>query len=381
MNWSWIKRHLPRRLYSRAVLILLVPIVALQLIVGFIIIQRHFDGVTQQLARGVARELKAVVERVETMGELDPVAIRFSTLLGLGASLSEEPFEPVFRRNWWDRSGLVTKSTIEEVLDRPVAVDLVETSLAAIIRTETSAGVLRVRVSRARVSARNPQQLLILTTVAAVLLTIISLIFLKNQVRPIRELAAAAEAFGKGRATKFHPAGAEEVRRAGTAFLAMRNRIERQIEQRTLMLSGVSHDLRTPLTRIRLALATAETVEDLEDISGDLDDMEQMLDGFLAFARERGSRTPPLSIPRILCAARWPTRRHVGRPWRRASMGRAPRSRCATAACAGRSRTSSTTPPGTDRRFGSRWWPVRGPWPLWSKTTGRVFLRKSVRKP
>jgi two-component system osmolarity sensor histidine kinase EnvZ len=129
---------------------------------------------------------------------------------------------------------------------------------------------------------------------ASLLFVTIAVIFLRNQVRPIRELAAAAEAFGKGRPVKFHPAGADEVRRAGAAFLDMRRRIERQIESRTLMLSGVSHDMRTPLTRMKLALAMMEDAPEADELRQDVADMERMLDAFLAFARdEAGEEAVP----------------------------------------------------------------------------------------
>ena len=117
------------------------------------------------------------------------------------------------------------------------------------------------------------------------MLAAIAVIFLRNQVRPIRTLAEAAEAFGKGRSLPFRPAGAEEVRRAGLAFVAMRSRIERQIEQRTQMLSGVSHDLRTPLTRMKLTLALMDETDETRDLMQDADQMERMLGEFLAFAR------------------------------------------------------------------------------------------------
>ena len=293
MNAAAIKRYLPRRLFGRAVLILLVPIVLLQLIVSVIIIQRHFDGVTRQLARGVALEIAVIAQRVEAMGKLDETARDFARPVGLGVRLTENgTIEPGFKRHWWDWSGRVIKSTIDSEVRLPVAVDLAQTSLAALIDVETSVGVLSFRVSRARVSARNPQQLIILMVAASILLTVISLIFLKNQVRPIRLLAHAADSFGKGHVVSYQPSGAEEVRRAGHAFLAMRSRIERQIEQRTMMLSGVSHDLRTPLTRMRLALATAESAEDLAEIETDITEMERMLDEFLAFASGDKQESP-----------------------------------------------------------------------------------------
>ena len=138
---------------------------------------------------------------------------------------------------------------------------------------------------RDRLSVSNPHQLLVLMILAAILLTAVAIVFLRNQVRPIRALAEAAEAFGKGRSLPFRPAGAEEVRRAGAAFLSMRSRLERQIEQRTQMLSGVSHDLRTPLTRMKLTLALMDESEETRDLRQDIDQMERMLGEFLAFAR------------------------------------------------------------------------------------------------
>jgi len=139
--------------------------------------------------------------------------------------------------------------------------------------------------SRSRISASAPHQLLVLMIAISAFITLISILFLRNQVRPIDRLARAAEAFGRGRTIPYHISGATEVRAAGRAFLDMRARIERQIEQRTLMLSGVSHDLRTPLTRLKLGLSLSEPTEETEMMIRDVDDMEQMLDEFLSFAR------------------------------------------------------------------------------------------------
>ena len=278
---------MPKSLFGRAVLILLVPIVTLQLFVAAVFIQRHFDGVTQQLVNGVAKELAVIVNRVETSGTIDPATEEFAQSLQLDLSLAmAENIAPVFHRDWYDLSGRMIQRELQGQLQRPIAVDLIENWRHVYLRIQTTAGVLDVDVPRRRMSASNPHQLIVLMISVSVLLTIISLIFLRNQMRPITRLAAAAEAFGKGNTEPYRPSGADEIRRAGTAFLAMRQRIERQIEQRTMMLSGVSHDLRTPLTRIKLALATAQDVDDLADISGDLLEMERMLDEFLAFTRD-----------------------------------------------------------------------------------------------
>ena len=205
---------------------------------------------------------------------------------------------------------------------------------------------------RDRLSVSNPHQLLVLMILAAILLTAVAVVFLRNQVRPIRALAEAAEAFGKGRSLPFRPAGAEEVRRAGAAFLSMRSRLERQIEQRTQMLSGVSHDLRTPLTRMKLTLALMDESEETRDLRQDADQMERMLGEFLAFAR--GDSLEETVADRSLRARR---RRRRGRPPRRRRRStlvrgeRDPRAtrwcRCAPARSRARCRTSSATPPAT----------------------------------
>jgi two-component system osmolarity sensor histidine kinase EnvZ len=134
-------------------------------------------------------------------------------------------------------------------------------------------------------SATNPHQLIVLMVFTSVLMTVIAYFFLRRQLRPITKLAEAAEEFGKGRAVTYRPRGAQEVRAAGRAFLDMRTRIERQIEQRTLMLSGVSHDLRTPLTRMRLALSLMPEDPEVTALQADVTQMERMVDEFLAFVR------------------------------------------------------------------------------------------------
>ena len=149
---------------------------------------------------------------------------------------------------------------------------------------------------RRRVSPATPHQLLVNMVFFSVLVTIIAFIYMRNQLRPIKRLARAAEAFGRGRIDPYTPAGAAEVRAAGTAFVDMRNRIERQIETRTLMLSGVSHDLRTPLTRMRLALSMLDD-EDRVPLQRDVDDMQEMIDAFLSFAKGDAEGEPEIVDP------------------------------------------------------------------------------------
>jgi two-component system osmolarity sensor histidine kinase EnvZ len=160
--------------------------------------------------------------------------------------------------------------------------------------------VLRIVVPRQRVSASNPHQLLVLMIGTGILMTLIAFLFLRNQLRPIKRLARAAEAFGRGQSVPFKPTGAIEVRAAGNAFLNMRARIDRHIEQRTLMLLGVSHDIRTPLTRLKLGLSMLDQTEDTEALQQDVTDMERMLDSFLEFARAERVEDPTITDPATL---------------------------------------------------------------------------------
>lgn len=195
--------------------------------------------------------------------------------------------------------------SLRDNIQRDISVDLTQSDWMVEVLIQTDRGVLNARIPRSRVSATNPHQLLVLMIFTAIVLTVISALFLRNQVRPIKRLAEASEAFGKGRAEEFHPAGATEVRRAGISFLAMRSRLERQIEQRTQMLSSVSHDLRTPLTRLKLSLAMMEEGEETRHMQQDVEDMEQMLDLFLSFARgdsleEARSVDPQVLIKKVV---------------------------------------------------------------------------------
>ena len=172
------------------------------------------------------------------------------------------------------------------------AVDL-GTPPRVVLWTQTRHGLLRIAFPRGWVSASNPHQLLVLMLIASVVMTTVAYLFLRNQLRPIRRLSRAAEAFGKGQTEPYKPSGALEVRAAGTAFLEMRARIERQIEQRTLMLSGISHDLRTPLTRLRLGLSMLPddpaSREEVAAMERDVAEMGRLVDAFLSFAREEAT--------------------------------------------------------------------------------------------
>ena len=298
-----LKDWMPRSLYGRAALILLVPVMTILLVVTVVFIQRLYEDVTRQMTEAVAIELRLVIDRIDgaedAAGAME-AAIEIAAPLGIEIGSDAAQVEDA--REWIDLSGKTVIATMRSELENVLAVDLVQRDSFARVVVDTELGPMALDVPRRRLTARNPHQFLVLIGFTAVLMSVIALLYLRNQMRPIRRLALAAEAFGKGRVVPYRPAGASEVRSAGSAFLAMRDRIERQIEQRTMMLSGVSHDLRTPLTRMQLGLSLMDNNEDVEAMRRDVKDMELMLDAFLSFARgdaqEDPERTDPLELAR-----------------------------------------------------------------------------------
>jgi two-component system osmolarity sensor histidine kinase EnvZ len=285
---QYLKSLLPRGLFGRAALILVVPVVTIQLIVSVVFIQRHFERVTQQMTTSIQIEISHLVSVVKSAPDLATARARAEEI---GAALELEVILPsddapdADRREFIDWSGREVILTLRSRMPELIAVDLVSGNAQVWAWFQTQHGVMRVAVGRGRMSASNPHQLLVLMVFTSILMTGVAYIFLRNQLTPIARMAQAAEAFGKGEVMPFRPRGATEVRAAGQAFLDMRLRIERQIEARTQMLSGVSHDLRTPLTRLKLGLSFLPEEEEVEALKRDVQQMERMVDEFLAFAR------------------------------------------------------------------------------------------------
>jgi two-component system osmolarity sensor histidine kinase EnvZ len=299
--FAWLKRFVPRGIYARAALILVVPVLAVQLVVSSVFIQRHYENVTEQMALALSLDLNLILDRYATEG---PAAGR-ATATALEVEIQPPRGLTGDRRRFYDLSGTVMTRIFRERLAGVTGVDLIENWREAIIAVGPGQGrpAMDLVVSRRRVSASNPHQLLVIMASTGILMTGLAYLFLRNQLRPIRRLARAAEAFGMGRHLPYKPAGATEVRSAGRAFLEMRDRIERQIEQRTMMLSGVSHDLRTPLTRMRLGLSMLEPGPDVDHILRDVGEMEGLLETFLDFARGEALDDPAETDPAGLARA------------------------------------------------------------------------------
>ena len=278
--FKWIKSYMPKRLYFRAALILVFPVVFLQLIVSIVFIQRHFEGVTVQMTRTVAAELDLITEVIEREGAV--AAQQIARSLGMSMSIVAQDTRFVERRRIYDLTGLVVR---RELLALPeiLTVDLPDNRKVN-ARIKSGEEFFDLQFSRRRVSASNPHQLIVYLLVFGAFFTVIAFFYLRNQLRPITRLADAAEAFGHGENVQYDPSGALEVRAAGQAFLDMRERIQRHLKQRTMILSGVSHDLRTPITRLKLGLSFLPK-EQREPLEKDVEDMNLLLNEFLDFAK------------------------------------------------------------------------------------------------
>lgn len=287
----FIKRFLPRGLFGRSLIIIVAPMVILQGIVTYVFFERDLDTTTRRMARDVAADVALLAALEDSTPTLERDGLR---------ALSARELR--YRITFHDGDMLAppsrpATSTIDRALDDILASSmgpkrLFQTSRVGNdfdIKVNVKDGVLDILVSRDRITVSQPDIFILWMVGSALILLAVAILFLRNQVRPIERLARAAEMFGKGRPVPdFKPYGATEVRRAAQAFITMRERIERHVTQRTEMLAGVSHDLKTPLTRMKLALAMMHDDADTRAFKADIAEMEHMLDDYLAFARGEG---------------------------------------------------------------------------------------------
>lgn len=302
MGFRWLKRFMPKGLYGRAALILILPIVTMQLVVSILFIQRHYEGVTERMTSNIAVGLRYLLGAVDEADTIDAAQFEILALQGPLDLQTELPARslppPLDLRETLDLTGRVIAATLRAELPGVRGIDMVSGRHEAHVWIDTRHGMMILYLDRTRLTVRNPHQLLVIVIFTGTLMTLIAFLFLRNQLRPIKRLADAADAFGKGRSEAYRPQGAREVRAAGQAFLEMRGRLERQIEQRTLMLSAVSHDLRTPLTRLRLGLALQPDDDtETQAMLADVDEMERLVEMFLAYARGDAVSDPVATDP------------------------------------------------------------------------------------
>ena len=299
---SLLRRVAPRGLFWRSFLIMLIPLVLVQATVAYIFFERHWDTVSRQLAMDVTGDVVTIMRMAddasgpEERAGIDRVARRemqFGVVFEDGAVLPDDS------PNRFDRT---IDATLHRQLEQRLAVPYhLNTQLPdkrMTIRIQRPDGVLTLETTVKRMRESTTVLVILWMVGTAIVVSAIAVLFLRNQIRPIRRLAAAADALGKGRpVTDLNPSGATEIRRAGAAFLEMQGRIQRQIAQRTEMLAGVSHDLRTPLTRVRLQLAMLADAhpgsrQEITESEQDLLLMEHMIDEYMAFARGQGGEAP-----------------------------------------------------------------------------------------
>ncbi|MEX0349591.1 MAG: ATP-binding protein [Paracoccaceae bacterium] len=316
MSFGWLKHYMPRGLYGRAALILVLPVATLLAIMSFTFIKRHLEDVTQQMTGTVVREVRMVRDQVqgaETQQELIARVRPFLSSLNMTVRfLSPEDVPQADGIGLFDYTGGVARDTLKQGLSTIQAVELLPDK-TALIYFDSDLGPIELAINRRRLTPTAPHQLIVTMVFCGILMTAIASLYMRNQLRPITRLARAAKAFGRGHNVAYHPGGATEVREAGNAFIDMRARIERQIEQRTMMLSGVSHDLRTPLTRLKLGLSMLDE-DEAEPLLEDVNEMQRLVDSFLDFSRGTVEGEPEEVDPQALVARIVEDAQRAGKP-------------------------------------------------------------------
>ena len=280
---------LPNGLYARSILIVILPMVILQSVLTFIFLERHWALVTNRLSTVLTQDLSAIIAIYETYPQ-DADATALTRIASEKMKIDIEflprgPLPPALPKPFFSIVDDALGNEIRKQIGRPYWLDTVGRSNLIEIRIQLPNAILRAVAYRSAAYASNSYIFILWMVGTSFVLIVVAIAFLRTQIRPILRLSRAAEAFGKGREIDFRPRGAREVRQAGYAFIAMKRRIERAIEQRTAMLNGVSHDLRTVITRFKLSLALMGGSEDSEDMKKDVEEMQRMLEGYLAFAR------------------------------------------------------------------------------------------------
>lgn len=307
MSFS-LKAIMPRSFFGRAMLILLMPMVLAQIVATYIFFDRHWENLSGRLSYGVASDISLIIGSIERYGDTPAKLNDFLAQIERHTDMriKRGPLEPLPEQSPLSRNNIIGNALLHSLSlrfneGRFVAIDRSAVRLWEVDVT-TDHELVRITIPERRLHSPTASIFLLWMTGSACFFFAISLAFMRNQIRPIRRLAEAAEGFGKGHeVVGFKPEGALELRRAAHAFIMMRERIKRQIRQRTEMLAGVSHDLRTPLTRMKLQLALMSKQKGMDELRTDVEEMERMVEGYLAFARgETGEASIDTDLAELL---------------------------------------------------------------------------------
>ncbi len=297
---------MPKGLYARALIIIIAPIVVLEGVIAFVFMERHWQNVTRRLSETTARDIAALIDIYEGSepDKYDDIIRIARDRLNLSMQILPPGDLPEARQKpFFDLLDRALSREISRQVKRPFWIDTVGQSRHVEVRVRDTDAILRFLAVRTQTYASNSHIFLLWMVGSSVILLTVAILFLRNQIRPILRLADAVDAFGKGRPVPddFQVRGAREVRQAAAAFIEMRNRIRQHVEQRTTMLAGVSHDLRTVLTRFKLELAFMGEGPEVQSLKADVDEMQHMLEDYLAFARgDGGEEATPTNLTELL---------------------------------------------------------------------------------
>src|ERR1043166_2800961 len=318
--WDWwgrmVRSVMPTGLYARSLLIIVTPMVILQSVVAFVFMERHWNTVTRRLSAAVTQDIASLIDVYQSLPDTpDHATLRRIAQQRLGLVVDFLPgsdLPPPGAKPFFSLLDQALSREISQQIAKPFWIDTVGRSALVEIRIKLDNTVMRVLARRNSAYASNSEIFLFWMVGTSLVLLAVAILFLRNQIKPILRLAGAAESFGKGREVpNFRPRGAREVRQAAQSFLEMKSRVERTIEQRTAMLAGVSHDLRTILTRFKLELALIGDSPEVDGMRKDVDEMAGMLEAYLSFARgDSGEIAQPTDMTMALEDLRSDAERH-----------------------------------------------------------------------
>lgn len=313
---AWFNRTMPKGLFARALIIIVAPMVILQSVLVFVFMERHYNTVTRRLSAAVSQDITALADLAVSFpdpADQDRIKQIAQSAMNLTVDfLPDQSLPPPGPKPFFSILDSNFTGELGKRLRRPFWTDTVGNSSLIEVRVQLDNTVMRIFARRSQAYLSNSHIFLVWMVGTSLVLLAVAILFMRNQIKPIEALADAAVAFGKGRdVTGFRPRGAREVRGAALAFLEMKRRIERQIEQRTTMLAGVSHDMRTILTRFRLELALIGDTVETEALRHDVDELQSMLEAYLAFARDDSGEAPVITdVARIIEDTRRNAERH-----------------------------------------------------------------------